>query len=255
MIDLNKVRNEMKRKATFGGFSGLVLVLAATGCQQEPTPAPPMPTASTSSTATPAKYVFKTKTGTPVAVGDASLISNQAQARAFGIRKDPFALLPVERGFDQSQLAERLTSEMGYSTMYEPPVETDSTEEVIEPQPYRRLAGILVGDTVSAILIMEDGQAHLIKPGMRIPNSPWRVVSIDEEKAVLRRAGNVKPTQIVIRLESPPGGVPNPGGAPGGGGPPGGVRPGGGPPGGFPGGPAGRPGTPGGAAGRGGEIG
>jgi hypothetical protein len=106
--------------------------------------------------------------------------------------------------------------------MYEPPIEVADQSEIVEPQPYRRLAGILVGDTVSAIIIMEDGSAHIIKPGMRIPNSPWRVVSIDEEKAILRRAGNRKPTQITIRLETPLGGVPAQGGGrPGGPGGPG----------------------------------
>jgi hypothetical protein len=97
------------------------------------------------------------------------------------------------------------------------------------------LAGVLVGDTVSAIIVMEDGSTHLIKPGMRIPNSPWRVLSIDEEKAVLRRAGTVKPTQIIVRLETPPGGVPTGGG---------GGR-----------GPGGAPGNPGGAGGAGGRPG
>lgn len=144
---------------------------------------------------------------------DPRLIQSLVAQRSFGVRPDPFALLTPERSFNQSQTSERVLVEIGgFATMYEPPVEVADQGEIVEPQPYRRLAGILVGDTVSAIIIMEDGSAHIIKPGMRIPNSPWRVVSIDEEKAVLRRAGTRKPTQITIRLETPLQGVPNQGG-------------------------------------------
>jgi hypothetical protein len=225
------------------GFLSLGVVLA--GCGQPVQQ--PAPTAQVPTTATAPPYKYAGRVGVPVTVGDPKLMTDRIASRTFRSRPDPFALLPIEHSFDQSQTAERLTQDLGYSTMYEPPEDTGPVQEVVEPQPYRRLAGVLVGDTVSAILIMENGNAIQIKPGMRIPDSPWRVVSIDEEKAVLRRAGNVKPTQIIVRLESPPGGVPAPqGGAgrPGGaGGPPPGVP--GGPPGGLGGGRGGRAGGPG----------
>jgi hypothetical protein len=65
---------------------------------------------------------------------------------------------------------------------------------VVEPQPYRRLSGIVVGDSVLALIVMGDGAGpQIIRPGLRIPNSPWRVISIDEEQAVLRRDGDVLP--------------------------------------------------------------
>ena len=217
--------------------SGIGFVCIVAGCAEPPAPPPPAPVVSS----TPPPFQYKTRVGTPVAVQqDPRLIGSLVARRNFGARPDPFALLSPERSFHQSQTAERVLGEIGgYATMYEPPVEVADTSEVVEPQPYRRLAGILVGDTVSAIIIMEDGSAHIIKPGMRIPNSPWRVVSIDDEKAVLRRAGTQKPTQITIRLETPPGGVPNQGGLGGGrpgrggvpgddiGGGPGGATPGG----------------------------
>jgi hypothetical protein len=221
------------------GAAGLATVAGLAGCGQSapPPPAPGTvvtaggagapPTAGAPATGAPAAgtpgYAYKTRTGTPVTIGDPSLIQNLVASRNYGRRNDPFALLSSEQSFDRSQLAERILGEMGgFSTYVDPEPEVE-VEIRPEPQPYRRLAGVLVGETVSAILIMEDGTAHLIKPGMRIPNSPWRVVSIDEEKAVLRRAGPRPPTQIVVRLESPPGGVPNPGGGqPGGLGAPGG---------------------------------
>jgi hypothetical protein len=117
---------------------------------------------------------------------------------------------------------------------FEPPTPVFE-EEQLEVQPYRRLAGILVGETVSAILIMENGEPHIVKPGYRIPNSEWTVVSIDQDKAILRRGGSKKPNEITVRLESPPAGTG--GGRPGGqqgGGNTGGISPGtgtgGGPP-------------------------
>jgi hypothetical protein len=247
-MDIKMFSNKKTRFIAMAGIG-----IFASGCSEDPT-IPPAPVTGTTSAAAPA-FQYKGRTGVPVAVGDPKLIASRIAERSFSSRPDPFALLPVERSFDQSQAAERLTQDLGYSTMYEPPQEVAAPDEVIEPQPYRRLAGILVGDTVSAILIMEDGSAHIIRPGMRLPNSPWRVVSIDEEKAVLRRAGNVKPTQIIVRLETPPGGVPSQGGGggrPGGGGGrfgSGGGRPGGGEGavGGRPGG--GGPGRPGGDGG------
>lgn len=243
------MQKNANRKLKFGiGIVALATILA--GCPA-PEPTPIASGTTTPAVATAPPYVYSGRVGVPVTVGDPKLMTEKIASRTFGARPDPFALLPIERSFDQSQTAERLIQDMGYSTMYEPPAETGPVQEVVEPQPYRRLAGVLVGDTVSAILIMEDGTAIQIKPGMRIPNSPWRVVSIDEEKAVLRRAGNVKPTQIIVRLESPPGGVPAPQG--GGAGRPGGL-PGGGPPPGVPGGPPAGVG-PGGRGGRPGDIG
>lgn len=139
-------------------------------------------------------------------------------------RTDPFALLAVEKKYDNAQLAERLVADSGWRFDYVPP-EPVITVEPEEPQPYRRLSGVLVGDTIMALLVMEDGHYELIRPGMKIPNTEWRVISIDEEKALLKRDGNRRPKQIVVRLETDPGG----GGstAPAGGGNPRGGNPGG----------------------------
>ena len=224
------MNNRVAKATRFGlGTAALVTVGAIlAGCPPPPSPPPAAPVVSSA----PPPFEYKTRTGRPIAISqDPNLIKGLVAQRSFGARPDPFALLGTERSFDQSQTAERVLNDIGgFSTMHEPEVEVVDQADIVEPQPYRRLAGVLVGETVSAIIIMEDGSAHLIKPGMRIPNSPWRVVSIDEEKAVLRRAGNRKPTQIIVRLETPPGGVPAPGG---GGGPAGGSgglqEPGGGP--------------------------
>jgi bifunctional DNA-binding transcriptional regulator/antitoxin component of YhaV-PrlF toxin-antitoxin module len=76
----------------------------------------------------------------------------------------------------------------------------DEVAEVIEPQPFRRLAGIMVGDSVLAIIDMGDGNLQIVRPGQQIPGTEWTVASIDEEKAVLRRSGNKKPKEVVVPL-------------------------------------------------------
>lgn len=178
-----------------------------------------------------------------------------ARGRSLGpARPDPFALTAAERLFDEGQSSQRLLGLAGgFQQEFTPPDDTVALAPVVEPQPYRRLSGVIIGDSVLALIEMGDGRPpEIIRPGMRIPNSPWRVISIDQDKAVLRRADNVLPRQIEVRLESPPAGFTAPGGAPAGGapggfpgGPPGGFP--GGPPGGFPGGPPG--GFPGGPPG------
>lgn len=142
--------------------------------------------------------------------------------QSFAMRNDPFALLAEEKSFEASQSSERVLAEAGpWRFDYEEPVDTNP-EPVFEQQPYRRLAGVIVGESVLAIIDMGEGRPpEIIRPGQRIPNSEWTVVSIDEDKAILRRTGNKLPKEIVVRLESPPaglggGGSANPGGGPGG---------------------------------------
>ena len=161
-----------------------------------------------------------------------------------GPRRDPFSLSPQERAFDVQQQTERLIQQSGpMETMYEPPPPPDDTPEAMEAQPYRRVSGILVGDSVLAIIEMGEGNPVIVRPGQYVPNTQWFVVSIDEEKVVLRRAGKIKPNEISVRLEQRApgaggGGGGNPGlnGVPGGAGlapggnrnnRPGGLQPGG----------------------------
>lgn len=161
------------------------------------------------------------------------------------VASNAFNLRPSERDYDGVQAMERLNTVQGqFSIIYQAP-EDKTPIPIIEPQPYRRLSGIVIGEAVTALIEIGDGTTLLIRPGQKIPNTEWTVVSIDEEKAILRRGGNRLPKQIVVRLESAPVGVgpnANPGGGNfGPGGPPGGFGGPGGPPGGF-GGPGGPPG-------------
>lgn len=158
-----------------------------------------------------------------------------AMAANYGSRPDPFALLPVEKQYEDQQTAERFLSLAGgYMTEWTPPQEAEP--EVIEQQPYRRLAGVMVGTSVLALIDMGDGKIEIVRPGQTI--GEWTVQSIDLEKAILTRKGNKKPHTIEVPVQKPLGGLLNPGGNRGGGfrgGPFGG--PTGGPMGGFMGGP------------------
>jgi hypothetical protein len=243
-------------KRICGGALALAFGIAAIGCQEASAPlsAPVV-------TLPPNNFDpgVDAGWGNVVKKGDAAQLASLKtrgtgnHGQSFTPRNDPFALLAEERAFHINQSSERVLSEAGgFSFDYEePPPAVDV--EVQEPQPYRRLAGVIVGESVLGLIDMGDGRPlEIIRPGQRIPNSEWTVVSIDEEKAILRRSGNRLPRQIVVRLESPPfnpnqggGGAPGgPGFGPGGGGAPG--RPGGAGP--------GRPGG-GGPAGIGGEPG
>jgi hypothetical protein len=144
------------------------------------------------------------------------------QQRHFSARPDPFALQPRERAFESNQLMEKVFQDTGRSSIMFTPVEEVVVVPVVEPQPYRRLAGVIVGESIMALIDMGDGKLEIIRPGQTIQG--WTVASIDAEKAVLRRGGNKLPHEVVVRLQGPI----NPGIQPGGGNS-GGGRPGPGP--------------------------
>lgn len=143
------------------------------------------------------------------ATADTSLYKRLIAASArYGKRSDPFALTAEETAYDKQQNMYRVFNEIGgYTTQYQAPPEETKEVPPEEAQPYRRLAGIIVGDSVLAIIDMGDGNAAtIIRPGMKIPNTEWTVVSINEDEAVLHRDGPIGPHTIHVRLETPPGG-------------------------------------------------
>jgi len=142
---------------------------------------------------------------------------------AFSSRPDPFALEPKERQFDVAQSTERIFSQNNFYSPSFVPVDDTVPQPEIEPQPYRRLAGVIVGDSILALIDMGNGQLQIIRPGQDIDG--WHVDSINSEEAVLSRHGNLLPHTIHVRLEEPPPGSAGSGGAGGGGGA--GVAPGG----------------------------
>ncbi len=231
----------MKTRTLFGALVSVFVGVASVGCAPPPAEAP-----------APAPAVKAPDIKMDVAAGievtqsaDVNRLPKlyaSASGKYGPARRDPFALTGEEKNFDQAQTAERILAGGGFDQMhYEEPEDKEATLE-IEPQPPRRLLGVIVGDAVLALIDMGDGRPspELIRPGTKIPNSEWTVVSIDGDKAVLRRPGNKLPREITVKLEPPSalgggGGVQggpqgNPDGGPIGGAPGGGAAGGGGKP-------------------------
>lgn len=126
-----------------------------------------------------------------------------AENKGFQSRRDPFALLPVEKAFENAQRREKLFSEgLSFTNYFELPEEKPSEEDIVEPPPNNwRLAGIFQGNGISAIMTNGSFPALQIKPGTQIPGSEWYVASIDSEKAILRRRNNKRPREWVVRLQ------------------------------------------------------
>ncbi len=145
-------------------------------------------------------------------------------------RKDPFALLPEEVEAMQADAFQQAPFVLVASP---PPPPKVDLPEPYEPQPKRRVAGIIMGQTISAILEQEGELPQIVYPGDRV--GEFQVAAITPEGVVLRRSkGN--PREVRVPYE-PPGvsaGVGAAGGAQGGAGAPGvpGAPPGFGTPGG-----------------------
>jgi hypothetical protein len=153
----------------------------------------------------------------------------QATRPQFTPRRDPFAPLPEEVEAMQADAFDPARYFVLASPPKPPKVELP---EPFEPQPRRRVAGIIIGATVSAILEQEGELPRIVYPGDMV--GEFRVAAITETGLILRRSkGN--PREVRVPYE-PPGNV---GGGGGGGGA------------GF-GGPRGGPGAPPGAPGAGG---
>jgi hypothetical protein len=158
-----------------------------------------------------------------------------ARASSFGARSNPFALLGSEIAFDRNQTAARIIDETGgFRSDFtpQPDVEEESVKEQVE-YPNWRLAGVIVGDAVIALLDMGTRVVE-IRPGAPVTETEWICISIDNDSAVLRHRRDVTPKEVTIFLAAQLFGAPAGGGAgaggPQGGGfgqPPGGGRPGG----------------------------
>jgi hypothetical protein len=203
----------------FEALFATLLAVVVVGCKSpdEDLPAPVATKAPVvpDFTATAAAGTRVDRLGQPVIV-------QQINTKKFPARNDPFQLHPIEQSYEVKQENMRVFASTG---QFFPALVEDQPEvitvPVVQPQPYRRLAGVMVGETVVAIIDMGDGgPMRIIRPGERVEGTEWTVYSIDSEKAVLRRTGQALPREIIVRLESPPlfrptGGS---GGAPGGGG-------------------------------------
>lgn len=167
---------------------------------------------------------------TPPPPTTAAAAQPSATRPQFTPRRDPFAPLPEEVAAMQADAFDPARYFVLASPPKPPRVELP---EPFEPQPRRRVAGIIIGTTVSAILEQEGELPRIVYPGDMV--GEFRVAAITETGLILRRSkGN--PREVRVPYE-PPGNVGSGGGGGGGAG--------------F-GGPRGGPGAPPGAPGAGG---
>ena len=118
----------------------------------------------------------------------------------FTPRRDPFAPLPEEVEAMQADAFDPARYFVLASPPKPPQVELP---EPFEPQPRRRVAGIIIGTTVSAILEQEGELPRIVYPGDMV--GEFRVAAITENGLILRRSkGN--PREVRVPYE-PPGNV------------------------------------------------
>ncbi len=191
---------------------GIVLGVFLVGCgggeNTTPPPAPAAPAAGAAASGAPPKIALNSEAGRTIAPGalDLAALKLLGSEGFPGSRVDPFALLASERKYETSQATARLLDEAG--GMFELLADTtvkddpaDTTPTTIPAPVGLRLAGVILANGVAALLEFE-GRIIEIRPGMTIPGTDWKVASIDAEKAVLRRDGNVLPREVVVPLAS-----------------------------------------------------
>lgn len=166
-------------------------------------------------------HVPAAEAGTLVPPSDPKLYE-QAKAYAVAARANPFSLRGEEVAYDRMQLAASLTeTNSWYPNVAEPKVDNKQPTFQTVEEPERRLAGVLIGESISALIDMNDGKGlQVIRPGSQLAGTSgqpeWVVVSIDEEKAILKRINpNIHPQTVVVRLQTD---LPNGGSGGGGGG-------------------------------------
>jgi hypothetical protein len=115
----------------------------------------------------------------------------------FGHRSNPFALNSEEQAFDRAQAAEKIVIDGGaFGSLYTLPDDKLDVAQPVEPQPYRRLSGILIGDSVLAIL-EEGGKSTIVRPGML---SQARTGELFQSTAI-RRSCDVKAIDFQKKLK------------------------------------------------------
>ncbi len=124
----------------------------------------------------------------------------QAARPPFNPRRDPFAPLPEEL---EAMQTEAFQPERYFVLASPPKPPRVELPEPFEPQPRRRVAGIIIGTTVSAILEQEGELPRIVYPGDMV--GEFRIAAITESGLVLRRPrGN--PREVRVPYEPPGGG-------------------------------------------------
>jgi hypothetical protein len=122
-------------------------------------------------------------------------------------RKDPF--LPLGGAPTRSKVIESLLPQVSHY-QFPPAVrpvtipgisKTAAVAEVLPPQPFRRMAGVMINGRVSAIL-ETNGEADIVVPGMEVTrgNSRVRVESITSDEIILKTLDTKRPFTIKVNL-------------------------------------------------------
>ncbi len=198
------MNNDMAKRIVILAFAAVVVGL--TGCQQAPATADVAPTGGvkftdTLSTTPPASAGVEMPANPAEGLPDSPTL---AKTMSFTSRRDPFSLLSEESRFDRAQASERLAVETGGfgnefpepdASYYEPPQ--------LMPKPAWRLAGVIISEGGVIGLLDMGSEVIQIRPGMNIPDNPFTVVSIDSQRAVLRRTDGQIPRETEIELSGP----------------------------------------------------
>lgn len=146
-------------------------------------------------------------------------------------RVDPFRPLPWEADISRPPVLS-VVPPVRLQPLPTPGRQEEDQQDILPPQPYRRVAGIMWGRSVAAIIETQGDLPRVVKPGDTLDG--LRVARIEPNQVVLSTLG-VKPQEITVKLGAPimpvqrtmpgfggvpggmPGGIPGiPGGGPGG---------------------------------------
>lgn len=204
--EVNRMNNKSKTIAILAGCAALFAV----GCQSKQ--AEPAPVVGDLTSKIKKEFEEKRVQSPMAGVPRQMIPHNKEELIAsanlnFNSRSNPFSLFSDEMAFETGIRYRIILGKLSptYSLLVPPPVE-EVPEELrpVERQPYRRVIGIYFGDSIKAMIRMEDGKSYLVTPGTRI--GEWTVESIDAEKVVLVRDPSRRPSRVEVRLEAAPPG-------------------------------------------------
>lgn len=193
----------------------LLFVFTGGGGSSDTATQPPMPSYDYEGLGGPPVSPAPVGTGAaptaPMTTGAAPPVPAQPTRVAFNPRRDPFAPLPEEL---EAMQTEAFQPERYFVLASPPKPPRVELPEPFEPQPRRRVAGIIIGTTISAILEQEGELPRIVYPGDMV--GEFRVAAITETGLVLKRSkGN--PREVRVPYE-PPGNIGGGGGGAGQGG-------------------------------------
>lgn len=199
----------LKMTGAIGGGQNTASVMPPSGGSGATSPGPPGGGAPLSAAGAPGMPGSTSPGAMPGATpgGSATASAAAKQDPMLPYRSDPFqpfavrkiqrrdiieALIPVV----SRQRIAKSTKPMSIS-----PASFSETTDTLSPQPSRRMAGVLIGGKISAIL-ETNGEVDIVTPGMEISrgNSRVRVESIESDQIILKTLDTSRPMIIKVGL-------------------------------------------------------